>query len=232
MKPAPLTPRPERHDLPRLAPDLYRGFAVVHWSITLKRPGEGWLDEIFHARFRELLLHAAAREGLLCPAYVLMPDHMHLVWMGLRVQSDQRNAMRFLRKHLAAELRHHSQAGLEFTLQKQVYDNVLRERDRTRGAFARVCFYVLENPGRKGLVTRPQDWPYLGAMVPGLPFLHPLEDDFWEMFWKVYEQQREEAPADLLPKPPGDKSAAFCRKPLRGHQMVADHRILLQTTTK
>ena len=29
MKHAPLTPQPEWHHLPRLAPEFYRGFAVV-----------------------------------------------------------------------------------------------------------------------------------------------------------------------------------------------------------
>jgi hypothetical protein len=36
--------------------------------------GEGWLEAGFHAAFREMTLHAAAREGLLCPAYCLMPE--------------------------------------------------------------------------------------------------------------------------------------------------------------
>ena len=66
--------------------------------------GTGWLDDAFHARFRELLLHAAAREALLCPVYCLMPDHFHLVWMGLRRASDQRNGMKFLREFVNAEL--------------------------------------------------------------------------------------------------------------------------------
>ena len=33
-------------------------------------------------------------------AYCLMPDHLHLVWMGLKLESDQLNGMAFLRKHL------------------------------------------------------------------------------------------------------------------------------------
>jgi len=36
MKPAPLTPQPDWHHLPRLAPEFYRGFAVVQWTITIK----------------------------------------------------------------------------------------------------------------------------------------------------------------------------------------------------
>ena len=196
VKPIPSTPQLELHHLPRLAPICYRGFAAVHWTITLADRATGWLNDLFHSRFRELLLHAAAREGLFCPTYVLMPDHMHLLWMGLRPSSDQRNAMKFLRKHLATELADRSPANAGFKLQKQSHDNVLREKDRTRGAFARACFYVLDNPHRKGLVGHPKNWPHLGAVVPGYPFLHPLAEDFWETFWRLYEQNREPLPTE------------------------------------
>jgi hypothetical protein len=40
----------------------------------------------------------------------------------------------------------------------------------------------------------PRDWPHLGAVVPGFPFLHPLDENFWEQFWKLYQQQREPIP--------------------------------------
>jgi putative transposase len=195
VKPVPITEQPEWHHLPRLAPEFYRGFAVILWTITLERRASGWLDERFHCHFRELLLHAAARESLFCPVYVVMPDHAHLVWMGMRLESDQRNAMKFLRKHLAAELARRSPTGVEFELQKQSHDSVLREKDRLRGAFQRTCFYVSDNPRRKELVKHPSQWPYLGAVVPGHPFLHPLAKEFWEQFWKLYEQRREPLPA-------------------------------------
>jgi putative transposase len=192
---SPRTEQPDWHHLPRLAPEFYRAFAVVHWTITLERRASGWLDQNFHLKFRELLLHAAAREGLFCPVYVLMPDHMHLIWMGLRVETDQRNAMKFIRKHLADELRRRSRNSVEFELQKQSHDSVLRSEDRMRNAFEKACFYILENPTRKGLVSHSREWPFLGAVVPGYPFLHPLEEDFWEMFWKIYMKERETAPS-------------------------------------
>lgn len=213
MKPAPLTPQPEWHHLLRLDPECYRGFAVVLWTITLERRATGWLDERLHQHFRELLLHAAAREGLFCPVYVLMPDHLHLVWMGLRTDTDQRNAMKFLRKHLAAELARRSPAGVEFELQKQSHDSVLREEDRRRGAVEKSCFYVLDNPRRKSLVEHPRQWPHLGAVVPGYPFLHPLGDDFWELFWKLYAQQREPNPAAGVGAAPRSGGSADRRKP-------------------
>ena len=202
MKPPPLTPQPEWHHLPRLAPELYRGFAVVLWTTPLEHRAKGWLEEVFHLRFRELLLHCAAREGLYCPAYVLMPEHMHVVWMGTRVSSDQRNAMKFFRKHLAVELARRSPTGVEFELQKQSHDSVLREKDRVRGAFAKACFYVLDNPRQDGLVVDPHEWPHLGAIVPGYPFMHPFNEDFWPLFWKFYEQHREATPKEAPRLPP------------------------------
>jgi hypothetical protein len=116
------------------------------------------------------------------------------MWMGMRVNSDQRNAMKFLRKHLTVELTRRSATNETFELQKQSHDHVLREEDRRRGAFAKACFYVLDNPRRKGLVKNPGEWGFLGAIVPGYPFLHPLADDFWEMFWKIYQREREPVP--------------------------------------
>ncbi len=65
--------------LPRLQREHYQGDAVVHWTVPFSHRRQGWLDERFHAGFRELMLHAAAREALLCPTYCLMPDHLHLV---------------------------------------------------------------------------------------------------------------------------------------------------------
>jgi hypothetical protein len=37
----------------------------------------------------------------------------------------------------------------------------------------------------------------LGAVVPGYPFLHPLAEDFWKLFWGIYEQEREPNPAEV-----------------------------------
>ena len=189
------------HHLTRLPGEYYQAFAVVHWTITFELRATGWLDEAFHAHFRELLLHAAAREGLFCPAYVLMPDHVHLMWMGLKRTTDQRNAMRYLRRFVQIELTRRAGPGHPpYELQKQSHDSVLREPAREQDAFAAACFYVLSNPVRAGLVEYPSDWPWLGAIVPGYADLHPLNSNFWPLFWKLYQEHRE--PGDLPKLPP------------------------------
>ncbi|MCP5522663.1 MAG: hypothetical protein H7A46_14065 [Verrucomicrobiales bacterium] len=173
------------HYLPRLQRVFYQGDAVVFWTLPVAHRARGWLDQRFHTAFREIMLHAAGRAGLLCPAYCLMPDHLHLVWMGLRHTTDQRNGMKFLRAQLGRHL-----APARF--QHQPYDHVLSPRERQRQRFTLACTdYVLLNPVRAGLVTDPNDWPFLGAIVLGYPRADPLEAAFWPRFWKWYAEMRE-----------------------------------------
>lgn len=180
--------------LPRLPREHYQGDAVIHWTLTMFDRARGWLTDDFHLRFRELLLHTAAREGLLCPVYCLMPDHMHLVWMGLRRDTDQRNGMAFLRTHLKPLLK-------PAKLQMQAQDHVLRPEQRKRGAFAKVCFYVAANPIRAELVKPEEEWKFTGCVVPGYPKLHPLAEDYWPIFWKLHGQMRHSDAGDIL-RPP------------------------------
>ena len=179
---------------PRLPEAYYQGDAVVHWTLPIVRQGKSWLNEAFHARFREILLHAAARESLFCPSYCLMPQHMHLVWMGLRLGSNQLNGMRFLRRYLSASLR-------PSYFQYQPHDHVLREKQRKRNALARTCYHVLDQARKAGLVNNPQDWPFCGAIVPGYPTLHPFHDDFWPLFWKLYFATRDPEAGNIT-RPP------------------------------
>lgn len=140
------------------------------------------------------MVYAAAREGLLCPMYCLMPDHLHLVWMGLRLDSDQHNGMAFLRTYLEPLL-----APAHF--QPQAQDRVLREEQRQRNAFAKVCFYIAENPVKAELVESVQDWPFTGCILPGYPKLNPLDDDFWPKFWRLYGKLRQPDAGNIV-RPP------------------------------
>jgi putative transposase len=171
--------KPRTFYLPRLTPEFYQGDAAVHWTLTVFDRKTGWLNDSFHLKFRELMLHVAAREGYFCPVYCLMPDHIHLVWLGLRRDADQRNGMSFLRTHLEPIL-------ASYKFQPQSYDHVLSEEERKGDAFAKVCRYILVNPVRAGLIKESENWHFCGAIIPGYPQLHPSEEDFWSKFWKFY----------------------------------------------
>ena len=172
-----------RFFLPRLAREAYQGFAFVHWTMPVAARATGWLDDRFHARFRELMLHVAVRENLLCPVYCLMPDHIHLVWMGLCADTDQKNGMAFFRTHLEPEL-----GGRKF--QHQPHDHVLQEEERKQDQFANACGYILMNPVKDGLVTKPGEWKFSGCLLPGYPNLNFSDADFWPLFWRLYWKLR------------------------------------------
>ncbi|HXI70744.1 MAG TPA: hypothetical protein VNN22_10360 [Verrucomicrobiae bacterium] len=179
-------PRSEfSHYLPRLKREFYQADAVVFWTMPIHLRQRGWLNAPFHAAFREMQLHAAAREGLLCPAYCLMPDHLHFVWMGVRCDADQRNGIKFLRAQLGPFLK-------PAKFQHQPHDHVLTTAERQRQAFSLACAdYVLLNPLKAGLVKNPGDWAYLGAVIQGYPRLQVFDDDYWPWFWKHYAAVRE-----------------------------------------
>jgi putative transposase len=171
--------------LRRLPPEYYRGLAYVHWSMTIDERKTGWLVPILYYKFREILTHTALRYGLCCPLYCCMPDHFHLLWMGIFGNCDQRTAARFFRRQMNIPL-----AKLGVQLQKQPYDHVLRDDDRKPAAFDAVAEYIARNPERAGLVPVDEfrGYPYSGCLVPGYPDLSPWQTDYWTLFWKLYSR--------------------------------------------
>jgi putative transposase len=168
--------------LPRLSRESYCATATVHWVMTVQDRAAGWLTHLAHAKFREALVHTLTRYNLLCPAYCLMPDHVHLIWMGCTEESDQKSAATFFRKITDPLLAPHR-------WQQQAYDHVLREDERRRGAFQSTCQYVIENPLRKNLCSEWESYRFSGALLPGFPDLDPRRADFWAVYWKIYNQR-------------------------------------------
>ena len=107
------------------------------------------------AQFRR----AALREDVEISAYVFMPDHVHLLLAG-------RTAGARLREwaHLAKQCSGYRYARTygRKLWQPSYYDRVLREGE----ADLPVMAYILENPVRAGLAGRPEDYPFLGCVVP------------------------------------------------------------------
>ena len=169
----------------RLAPEWYRGLAFVFWTLTETKRRTAWLDDAFHASFREIQLHTLARYRLICLSYCLMPDHLHVLWAGVSPASDQNVAAAFFHKYLGFVMR-----ARRCAWQKQAWDVVLREADRERDALNRTIRYIVENPLRKNLVEQPEDWPWSGVQAPGYPELDWRLPDFHHRLWTIYELER------------------------------------------
>ena len=182
-------PDRKRH-LPKLARQFYRGQSFIHWTLTTENRKTGWLADRFHHAFREVLLHAAVRYRLCCPAYTILPDHMHVLWLGMAADSDQKVAVAFLRKHLKPYLR-------PADWQAQPHDHVLREQERERGAFQSIAWYILENPVRAGLAAEPRGYRFSGCVVPGYPALTPFRDGYWDLYWRIDNRMRKQGQVSL-----------------------------------
>ena len=139
----------------------------------------GWLDESFHASFRDAFARIAAERQIGCLACCLMPDHMHLLLCGLSDESDQTLFVRALRRELGKIL-------VPISWQKQPFDNVLREKDRSEDALLTVARYIIENPVRAGLVKVATDWAYAGAWLPDSGWMDSCAVDFGVKFWAEY----------------------------------------------
>lgn len=169
--------------LSRLDRIHYRGQAYVHWTITIQDRKTGWLVPIFYYKFRELLTHAAFRYSMACPIYCLMPDHMHVFWIGIDDRSDQLNAMKSFRRQLAASLN-----AIGYELQHQAYDHVLQDDERLENSVENLVEYIARNPERKRLVPTDghRDYKFTGCLVPGYPELTLWQPDYWPRFWRTY----------------------------------------------
>ncbi len=176
-------PSKEHRSLPRLDPGYYRGQAYVHWTMTIQDRRTGWLIPIFYYRFREILTHATFRYAFACPIYCVMPDHIHLLWIGIDDRSDQLKASEYFRKQLGGALQ-----VLGFKLQRQPHDHVLKDDERLESSVTELAEYIARNPERKELVPidRYMDYPYSGCLVPGYPELKLWAPDYWERFWRTY----------------------------------------------
>ncbi|MEQ8787130.1 MAG: hypothetical protein RIC55_12560 [Pirellulaceae bacterium] len=169
--------------LKRLTREHYRNEAYVHWTMCIEERKTGWLIPIFYYKFREILTHTMFRYGLCCPIFCCMPDHIHLLWVGLFEGSDQLLAAKYLRKQTNPIL---GKLGAE--LQKQPYDHVLTEDEREKDAFEKVAEYIATNPERAALapVDGWREYRYTSCLVPGYPELDFKQADYWERLWRAY----------------------------------------------
>jgi putative transposase len=167
----------KRDHLRRLDSIQYQGDAIVHWSLTIRNRATGWLSELFHLRFRELLTHSCFRYEIACPIYCLMPDHFHMLWMGLSDSSDQLLAMKHFRKTTNDSLRKNG-----FELQDQGYDHVLCGDERKEEGFRNIFEYIARNPERANLLAEDAfaSYPYTNCVIPGYPELVVFSPGFWD----------------------------------------------------
>jgi REP element-mobilizing transposase RayT len=85
-----------------------------------------------------------------------MPDHLHVVFLGEKPDSDSWKAMVSFKQQSGYWLRLYH-PGVQW--QKGFFDHIIR----SDAALALQVRYIAENPVRKGLVTEWDAYPYTGS---------------------------------------------------------------------
>jgi putative transposase len=119
---------------------------------------KAFADIEFGRRCELLLAEHAAREQFDIPAYCMMLDHIHLVAIGRTRDSD---LQRFITKWKQATGFAWSQLGHGRLWQPGYWDRLARF-DEPLDTMTR---YVVENPVRANLATKPEAYPLTGAIV-------------------------------------------------------------------
>ena len=95
-------------------------------------------------------------------AYCFMPDHVHLLIEG---RGDNSDGLRFIKSAKQYSGFYYRQSFGEKLWQRYGFERVLRDGEGTLS----VARYIFENPVRAGLVTKVDDYPFLGSDVYPIP---------------------------------------------------------------
>jgi putative transposase len=135
----------------------YQGEYRYSVTICTKDRHEAFCSPEPVALVREQLLRAAGEIDIAILAYCFMPDHLHLVLEGRSEQADLKQFITRAKQYSGHQYaRAHEGRKL---WQRYCFEHVLRDGESTQ----RTVRYVLENPVRKGMVSHPREYPYLGS---------------------------------------------------------------------
>jgi REP element-mobilizing transposase RayT len=96
-----------------------------------------------------------------------MPDHVHLLVVGTAADSDLR---RFVKSTKQSSGRIHSRIYDRRLWDEGYYDRILRKDSDVR----EIARYIVWNPVRAGLTTKPAQYPYIGSDVLSIEQLEQL----------------------------------------------------------
>jgi putative transposase len=127
---------------------------IIFLTVCTKDRRPVLTNDSMHANLRAAWI---AADHWLVGRYMIMPDHIHLFCAPGSIKAHPlRNWMRFWKTAVSKV-----SGASEGTLwQVDGWDTQLRQSD----SYAAKWEYVRNNPGRAGLVTRPQDWPFQGEL--------------------------------------------------------------------
>ena len=105
---------------------------------------------------------AQAQKPFACPAWVILPDHIHCIWKLPPDDDDYASRWRMIKGHFTKTLvkrglaKAGKRAGERGVWQRRFWEHAIRDERDLENHFA----YIRGNPVRHGLVKSIEDWPH------------------------------------------------------------------------
>ena len=154
--------------------------------------------DLIKALFCRALHEARASAGFLILAYVVMPDHLHIITNGARKPSE---TLRFIKGISARRIiRHLKDGGFQGSLEKlrgaqkadrHQYSLWQRESNvvllTVESTFMQRVHYIHQNPVRAGLVERAADYRWSSVRYWSRCMVEdePLQVDYGKIVWRT-----------------------------------------------
>lgn len=144
----------------RLPENMYKGFNIVAYTICVfdkqklfTENNAGLIKE-----FTEILKKTCTDYDVKNWIYVFMPDHVHLLLQGGSPAADIRKMINMFKQRTGRILKEKTNG--KYRWQKDYYDHVLRAEEDL-GKHVR---YIADNPVRKKLIEKREDYGYTGSI--------------------------------------------------------------------
>ena len=132
---------------------------VVFFTVVAAHRQAVLANDELHEILRGIWALAGERNGWWVGDYVLMPDHVHFFARASREGLPMKKWVQMWKSF--SSRRWKALNGEETPLwQVDYFDRYLRNADQ----YSEKWSYVEANPVRKGLVSKPEDWPYRGRI--------------------------------------------------------------------
>ncbi|MDR3692780.1 MAG: hypothetical protein P4L46_25595 [Fimbriimonas sp.] len=146
--------RQRRHRLP---PESYVGQFPISFTACVDERGWAFRSAEYVEPFIQLLTEEFARFDCLIPIYCFMPDHLHVISMGMTHMSNGKLAMDAFKQSSG---QYFYNSGNRFRWQDEYHDRIIRRSEEWR----KKVFYVFQNPVRARLVHDPRSYPFTGSV--------------------------------------------------------------------
>jgi putative transposase len=143
----------------RLNQELYRHQRVYFLTLCCLDETANLTDSKTVDWMLNELKACCVKHGFKNLAYCFMPDHLHLLLEG-QEDSDLIKLIKLFKQLTGYRFCKETNNKL---WQKSYYDHILRKEEDVRS----IVKYILENPIRKNLVIKPEEYPFSGSLEYG-----------------------------------------------------------------